>query len=382
MNIVKFKNKTYKYESVFREKEKTVIYDSKNHPYPFPEHHNKKWVQRDVFLKKLEEVEKYLDKIKKFKKYDKSKSCPLDKHKNISNGLYTLNSIRWEDGLKHYIKEHNHKPSMDFMDVIFRFIPPHKDKGLTIARINGIVVTKFEKKYLKIDRNQMMIMDALMEHGGYKKYTDKNKKEIFRYSEHYGLLDFNNNGLEKFIVSANTTRVDKGDEEIFMPQNMIDALDYEYIFHTHPPTPKVGGRVDIGILYDFPSVSDVFHFLDHYNDGVLQGSLVIAPEGLYNIRKLKFDNIPIKFNEDRFYIKINKLMDELNEEAIEKYGEKFTDEFFYSKIAQDKYYINEINVVMNEVGLHIDYFPRIKDAKDEWVIDTLYLPIYVVEPNL
>jgi len=99
------------------------------------------------------------------------------------------------------------------------------------------------------------------------------------------LLDFDNNGLEKIIVSGNTNRVDTNDEDIFLPGNMIDMFDYEYIFHTHPSTHGVGGRAKYGILYEFPSMGDIFHFLDHYNEGKTQGSMIIAPEGMFVIRK-------------------------------------------------------------------------------------------------
>ena len=56
------------------------------------------------------------------------------------------------------------------------------------------------------------------------------------------------------------------------------------MFHTHPPTPFPGSRVVDGILYEFPSISDIYHFADHFNAGETQGSLIIAPEGMYIIR--------------------------------------------------------------------------------------------------
>ena len=31
--------------------------------------------------------------------------------------------------------------------------------------------------------------------------------------------------------------------------------------------------------------------------------------------------------------------------------------------------------------MYIDYYPRLKDKKNKWVIDTIYLPIYVIEPR-
>ena len=72
-------------------------------------------------------------------------------------------------------------------------------------------------KYLKLDRNQILIMDALMKHGGYtRKYIDKKNRNIYRFSEHAGILDFNKLGLEKLIISGKTSRIDKGDEDIYL----------------------------------------------------------------------------------------------------------------------------------------------------------------------
>ena len=54
-----------------------------------------------------------------------------------------------------------------------------------------------------------------MEHGSYKQYYDE--KDKFIYSEHAGLLDFSNSGLEKIIVYANTNRISMEDDEILLP---------------------------------------------------------------------------------------------------------------------------------------------------------------------
>ena len=73
-----------------------------------------------------------------------------------------------------------------------------------------------------------------------------------------------------------------------MPNNVEDMFNYEYIFHTHPPTPRPGGRVNVGIVYELPSIGDVLHFIDHFNDGKISGSIVITSEGIYNIRHYYF----------------------------------------------------------------------------------------------
>ena len=50
-------------------------------------------------------------------------------------------------------------------------------------------------------------------------------------------------------------------------------------------------------------------------------------------------------------------------------------------IDQNKTTINKLNSILTKYQMYIDYYPRIKDKKNKWVIDTIYLPIYVVEPK-
>ena len=221
-----------------------------------------------------------------------------------------------------------------------------------------------------------MIIDALMKHGGYnKKYYDMKNSNIARYSEHAGFLDVRNRIIYNIVVSGNTLRVDRGDEEIFLPMNTPDAFKYEYIFHTHPPTPKPGGRSEFGILYEFPSLGDIFHFIDHTNDGNVIGSLVMTSEGLYNIRKNIMSDNKINIDEELFYVTMKKTFRELQRESIKKYGTNFSTYKFYSTIAQNRTYIDDANKILNKFGLHIDFFPRKKDFKGSWIVDTVYIPI-------
>ena len=191
-----------------------------------------------------------------------------------------------------------------------------------------------------------------MNHGGYiKRYSDDSKNKYrYRFSEHAGILDFKGNFLEKIIVSGKTNRKEAGDDEIFLPQNLPENFEYEYLFHTHPPTPKPGGRVSDGILYEFPSIGDILHFIDHYNDGKTIGSIVITPEGLYNIRKLKLDKNKININENKLFKQYINLSDQVQNKAIKKYSEKFNTYTFYSKISQDKSYINIINNFLKNIN--------------------------------
>nr|QBK88959.1 MAG: uncharacterized protein LCMiAC02_00520 [Mimivirus LCMiAC02] len=384
MYIIKFNNKIYKYESLWRNKKNIKITDYNGTLLPWPKS-NVAWQMQKLFLNKLYSAETNLRRKNKFKKYskDKYKHCLICKQKNITTGLYELHDIRWENGLYHYIKEHNIKPSDKFIDMIFRYQTNAKNiKTRKLAKIKGIKIIKQNKSYIKLDRNQILILDALMKHGSYKRYVDSKNKLFFRYSEHAGLLDFDNNGLERIIVSGNTTRVDVNDDDIFLPGDMIDMFDYEYIFHTHPATKGIaGGRAPYGILYEFPSIGDIFHFIDHYNEGDTQGSIVITSEGMYVIRKHKFDDKKIKINENKLYKDMYRTHKHVQKKAIKKYGTKFTPHEFYSNIAQNKTYIDILNNVLKKYQLFIDFYPRTLDKKNKWIIDTIYLPIYITEPS-
>ncbi|AYV82020.1 MAG: hypothetical protein Homavirus2_24 [Homavirus sp.] len=381
MNIIKVNNKLYKYESYWKNSVSDKTLDYYNNPLPYPKQ-GTEWQNKELFLSKLHSTESYLNKNNRFQKYEKYnfKSCLLCGQENITTGVYTINRIRWENGLFHYIDKHNIKPSEKFIDAIFRYeINPRILSMRRSRKIKGKIVIKNSKKYIKISRNQLLIMDALMEHGGKKQYVDKKNKRLFRYSEHAGLLDFNNDRLERIIVYGNTTRVETNDNDIFFPGDIVDAVDYEYIFHTHPPTPKPGGRAGLGIIYEFPSISDIFHFLEHYNIGDTQGSMIIAPEGLYIIRKSIQDNKKIKIDIDKLYQVLKRKYNDIFKKSYGKYGEDFTTDKFYSLIAQDTSYIEEINDSLNKFDIHIDYYSRIKDKSGKWVIDTIYIPVYVVE---
>lgn len=379
-NYMKFNNKIFKCNLLYREY--GYNRDINNNLLPLPKDNKFKWSSCDNFIKKITEIQNVIEQKKSrnqimHDKYD----CLLCNKKEISCKFFFVKNQLWDSSLVHYIKNHNVKPDDDFIDFIFNF---NVDKYFKI-KLFGRIINIENVEYIKIDKNQLLILDALMKHGGYtKKYYDNAQNNISRYSEHAGLLETNNNMVHDIIVSGNTIRVDKGDDEIFLPGDMPKALKYHYIFHTHPPTPKPGGRAIDGIIYEFPSVGDIFHFIEHYNKGKTIGSLVITPEGIYNIRKLNFvpknvDGWEIMItssDENKLYKEMKRVIWNVNKKAISEYGSDFTTKFFYTKIAQNTNYINIINNCLNNYDLHIDFFPRTKDFKNKWIVDTLYLPIY------
>lgn len=379
----------FKYEGLWRQNYaiKKNDYDAIGQLIPWPKSSNSVW-NNDIFMKKLYAIEELLIKKNNFVSLPgkQIRNCIFGDKYETDTKLFFVGNNYWTDGLYHYIKTHNIKPSNEFIDMIMS-LDIHKQKRNStkeILNIPAVSMIKHGKKYLKISRNQLMIMDALMKHGSNtKKYVDEENKNKFKYSEHTGLLDFDNGGLEKILISGKTTRVDDDDDDIYMPENMIEAYDYEYFFHTHPATPRPGGRAGVGILYEFPSTSDLFHFVEHYNNGTTQGSIIIASEGMYIIRKHIVDDKKIVIDDsDKFYDVINRQMQKIQNKAINKYKTNFSLHKFYSKIAQDTSYIKMLNNKLNQYNIHIEYKPREKDKKGRWIIGTVYLPIYVIEPKI
>ena len=248
-------------------------------------------------------------------------------------------------------------------------------------------ISEYNINYNLFNTNELNIIDGLYEEGSYNIYIDK-KKNIFnskdnKFSEHYGLLYFSNNKLDKIVVQLNT-RVEKDDSSIYMPQNSKEALKVDYIFHTHPKTPYLGSRISISILYEFPSMGDILHFIEHHNQGVLLGSIVIAPEGIYNIRKYTFNRDKIKLDYDIFLSELEDTYIDCYQDSMADYSDlkqlekikghyKIPEKIFYKNIATNLEFIKRINYVLEKYDLTMDFYPRI-NLNDKWIFPTIYIP--------
>lgn len=429
VNRVIINEKTYYAEYIWRKSKKDKTTDSKGKLFPFPKE-GTPFGDKAEIIRLLKIAHDTLIKRKDYAKYDKSINCHICGKKNVEKHKFIFIDRVWSDGIIHYIKSHNIEPSDSFKDFIYNQLFSQLEKVITYDIESEKLCsdsedklehrssrgTKIKKKcskfgksfdpiilervkinneeFVKFEKNKILIIDALMVYGGeFKKYNDKYNINNRKYSEHAGTLDFDGGNLQKIVISGHTDRIDVGDDEIYLPHGLDEWYDYEYLFHTHPPTPKEGGRTDIGILYELPSFGDIYHFIDHYNLGSVVGSLVVTSEGLYNIRRYVFkdnlkkiskknksskrgdnDEINIDIDENKFYREYMRIFIDIQEDAINKYGEDFSKEMFYSEISQDMLskYINKFNEVMNRYEIQIDFYPRKKDGKF-WYIDTIFL---------
>ena len=266
------------------------------------------------------------------------------------------------------------------------FVNHSKINPILYENLCKLNIDNFNFSFSLLHTNNINIIDGVYEEGSYNIFINKNKNifnsDKFYFSEHSGFIIFNMNIVDKVIV-LNNYRTDKDDPTIFLPKNNIEALSINYIFHTHPKTPELFSRFKSdGILYEFPSLNDIYHFIDHHNRGILNGSLVITPEGIYNIRKRNFNEKKIIIDEDIFDNLMNDVYIECNKQAHEKYYKiNFTENNFYKHIATNLEFIKKINNILEKFDITIDYICRVKtkkinnDYKSKWIIPNFYLPI-------
>lgn len=366
VNHILIDGHVYMIEQKWRNIKKKLKMDSNGKPFPY-QREGKEWAGRNIFVDRLKAIEKILYAKNSYKTIE-NKKCLICGMLDISTIMFIHNRIVWESGLVHNIAEHMIEPSDAFKEMVYLYHLPQKKSSMSSVSITG----NYYGEFVKIDKRQLNILDALMIHGGYNKnYTTKDEA---KYSEHAGALDFEGALLTRIIVSGNTTSIDEYDNDIYFPIDMSDIKEYEYIFHSHPPTPRPGGRASEGVLYEVPSIGDIFHFIEHHNTGNIIGSLVVTAEGLYCIRNLDINSINISINDNALFKAYNTTFNTIQDMSIKKYGTTFSARKFYTKIAQDTQWIDQLNKTLNKFKIHIEYYPRKKDINNVWILDTVFLP--------
>ena len=282
--------------------------------------------------------------------------------------------------------------------IIIKEVDIHKLKDHNIIDIKLYIklfkITIPNIDYCLINTNSLNIIDGLYEDGSHKKYIENNKNlftsKVNRFSEHSGFIYFKNSKIDKIIV-LNNSRVDKNDPIIYMPKNSLEALEVDYIYHTHPKTPYIGSRAEDGIIYEFPSISDILHYIEHHNSGSLLGSLIFSPEGIYVIHKYNLNREKLKIDYDLMIKDLENIYRICYQESINKYkyiqdykkedNIKIPDNYFYEKISLNFEYINNINKILIRYNLFIDYYPRIKlkninkNQEEYWIFPDIYVPL-------
>lgn len=297
----------------------------------------------------------------------------LSRNINSSLSYYILSNIIWSDNLIDNIQSNNVYPSKYFINIISVLIINEDYIVNPPLIIDQSMINNY--KYIILQRNKTLIIDALLNQGSVPRYINKvNNEEKYLYSEHSGVLVVKDCNIENIIISTESNRIDDNDQEIFLPKNTLILKQHEYIFHTHPNTNTYAGRVKNGILYEFPSANDIFNFVMCHNKGKAQSAIVFTPEGIYVIRPLVYTKyIDIDYN---LYDEFNNFILYLEDLAInkfEKYLSKIIDpDLFHKYISPDYTFIKLFNKFLRKYNIFIEYYPREK-KNNEWTLPQIFL---------
>ncbi len=188
-------------------------------------------------------------------------------------------------------------------------------------------------------------------------------------------MKLDHGSFSQIVIMNNTNRQDVADKDILLPHNSPDLLEFDYLFHTHPNTHTNGGRVSSGVLYEFPSASDIYNFMKYNEEGKAQASLIVSPEGEYIIRPRRYGVRPTAGREqyDKLrdaIILIEKLAIKSKRDVLDKI--QSDPELFHGKVSADTRFIKLYNRCLKPLELFVEYYPREKMG-NEWVLRTVNL---------
>lgn len=227
---------------------------------------------------------------------------------------------------------------------------------------------------LPLSHNALQVLEALYRHGSHPVYADP-EGGLAMYSEHAGVLTVHEGRINEVITTTHAYRIDANDRQIYLPQNTPTMLQHPYLFHTHPLVDEYGGRRGIGIIYELPSPGDIYNYVYHSVHGRAQASLVLAPEGLYVVRKLVPD-LPCQLSE-RDLRRIQTTLVEVEEAAMQRVTDlDLRDpDTFHRRVGRDTRTIRAYNRVLRPLNLWAEYYPRLCEG-GQAVIPTIDLWYY------
>jgi hypothetical protein len=319
------------------------------------------------------------DKVKIKSKFKKLKKLEKLLNKNeLENGLiyYYLLPYIWSIDNQDDLVTKEFKKFLTELD-----LKNLNTKKSFVLYFNNTEVTVGGKKIIKLNYKHLSILDELMYLGANKIFGHKYEQ----YTEHAGLIDISHTGkTDRLIINTNRNFSADDDKDILFNIDLPNLHENEIIFHTHPPTDGVYGRLDEDIIYELPSAEDILHFMENYNNGIVQKSLVITLEGYYIIQAKIFaiDTLTIE-DENRFISKFRKIKNKIQKQAfkdhnITKKDFKKTLDYFHKHISIN--FLEELNKFLELFNIEIEFIQRKFNKKiNKYIIGKLYLEIIPVE---
>jgi len=314
------------------------------------------------FFDKLTEIEGLVKQIN----HGPTKKFPHCTDCSETDSYYKLSRIMWPKNLTHMIKSHQSYPSEFFIRMIMN------TSVIDNRIINRPLIVKPNRirdiTYVPLYHNKLQILDALMSQGSQPRYQGKANSTV--YSEHSGSLVLSDDQVDQIIVNAESSRSDPLDQSILLPSNNELFGSNEFLFHTHPNAKTYAGRISEGIVYEFPSANDILNFVKYKSEGRTQASVIVAPEGMYVIRPIRYEKI-IK-SDKRFYKSIQEFVLGLESKAVRSLRrrrinfEKLSDpDYFHKIVSLDFRFVRSYNKFLRPHNLYVEYYPREK-KRGEW----------------
>lgn len=286
----------------------------------------------------------------------------------IHHHFYVLGHLKWRINLVECMQTDHCYPNEYFVMIINHLIYVNH---ILINPPIQLPASRFcQMEYITLEYNTLLSLDGLHKQGSRPRYLHEHE---YLYSEYAGVILLNDNhALEGFIIITESTRIDQKDAELFMPVNHALFEKHAFLFHTHPKHMQ-GPRVHDGIVYEAPSVSDIYNFMYYHDRFQCQASLIIAPEGMYVIRSLREPDrchIPAKH-----YNRLQSHFMQVEKSALKTFDhDRMLDtHYFHQIIAYQGIYFNEQrNALLHRYNLHIEYYPRVY-MNHEWYLKRIFL---------
>ncbi|AHA45451.1 hypothetical protein HIRU_S545 [Hirudovirus strain Sangsue] len=330
------------------------------------------------FMDKLEKLEKMSTIINNFdlESYGLKYYCQYpDCKKCQTNQFYQLENIIWPNNIRHIIKHHHSYPSKYFTNIVIYTVCTNDYIINPPIKINTKNISDFS--YVQLSYNKLLIIDALFRQGSYPRYlvpkNHSNPSTRFIYSEHSGVLTLKNSVIDNIIVSTESSRIDSNDTDIYLPTNIDLMKNHEFLFHTHPNSITYAGRLKNNIIYEFPSANDILNFIKYHNTGIAQASIIVAPEGIYVIRPIEY-NQDFKINLENF-TDLKKYILKLENKAVKKLSNVLNlsdPDIFHENVSHNFSYIKLYNKYIRQYNIFVEFYPR-KKKNNEWILPSIYL---------
>jgi hypothetical protein len=256
------------------------------------------------------------------------------------NKYYQWGQYLWKDQLIDQLNS-GIIPDNRFIELLSSaYPPPHTPKP-------------FQLKPIVLNHNNLMMMEAIWASGSQKSYRLNNH---YYFTEHAGGLEIDECKIKKIFLHTDPGILDS-EQKIILPGNKGENENVPYVFHTHPYDPE---RLEDGIIYEFPSANDIFHFMYLHNIRRTMGSIILAPEGVYIIRAIYVErNFILDLN---LHYKIERFLEKVQDQAYQKYKDE---KKFYEVVINDYSFINKINKKIADHNVVIEYHARTK-INNEW----------------